>query len=319
MKAVLAVAILLGAGLAVAGAPQEAAKPLGKAQIMDLLRGEVSTKRVTTLVEQRGINFEPTEEDFKSLQDAGADGDLIGALRGAKKILPPEVMLARHRARGQELESKKSYPEAEQAYRAALALAPQDASLYHSLGNVLGQQKKWREAVVAQREAVRLNGTDAEARYQLGAALRATGDLNGAITQWTDALRLKPDDPRPYEDLGMVFTERRDWNRAVSAFQGATRRRPDAVQNYISLGFALQNKGDLNGAIGSFREAVSRAPGSAIAHNNLGFALEQKGETKAAMEQYQMASQLDSQDPAIRTNLERLIRKAQRPTLGSKK
>jgi hypothetical protein len=72
-------------------------KPLSKAQIADLLRGGVTSKRMEALIDQRGIDFEPSEDDSRALRSAGADDSLIDALRSARQILPKEVLLGRGR------------------------------------------------------------------------------------------------------------------------------------------------------------------------------------------------------------------------------
>jgi len=57
-------------------------------------------------------------------------------------------------ARGAELKQKGQYAEAEQEYRAALRLDPENADLYANLAYVLVRQEKWDDAVSAAREAL---------------------------------------------------------------------------------------------------------------------------------------------------------------------
>jgi hypothetical protein len=64
-------------------AVQSNSKALGKADIIDLLKGEVPSGRVTELIKQRGIKFAPTEDDYKEIRTAGGDDELINVLKAA--------------------------------------------------------------------------------------------------------------------------------------------------------------------------------------------------------------------------------------------
>lgn len=321
MKFKWPVLILLAGSMVITlnSAPAHAApgarKPLTKAQIMELLLDEVSSRRVAMLVEQRGIDFEPTEDDFRTLHRAGAQEVLLMALRTARRVPPKEVVVRQHCDRARQLEEKGGYTEAEREYRAALELDPGNAAVYSALGNVLVQQGKWGSAVAAFRQAVRRNPDDAEAHFNLGAAFRAAGNLDGAMAEFREAARLKPDEAKAHERVGRLCAEKRDWKQAVVAYQAVVRLQADSSQAHNNLGFALRNQGDLKGAIAAFQEAVRLQPGDAIAHNNLGFTLEEKGELQAALEQYRIASRLSPQDPAIRANFEAVTRKLKRPSL----
>lgn len=65
-----------------------AQKPLTKAQILELLRGYVPSSRVATLVEERGVDFEPADDYFREVRAAGGEEALIEALRKARRVKP---------------------------------------------------------------------------------------------------------------------------------------------------------------------------------------------------------------------------------------
>jgi Flp pilus assembly protein TadD len=291
------------------------AKPLNRKQIVSLLQGSVSPKRIANLIEQRGIDFEPSSEDVQALQQAKASEAVINAVRAARQVLPKEVLLERHRAKAREFEGRGAAADAESEYRAALQLDPADATLHAGLARVLGQQKKWTLAIGSYRESLHLRPGDYETSYQLGVALRESGDPAGAINAWTEALKYKQDDPRIFDDLGRAFAERRDWRRTAVAYRALARLRPDSATAFMELGIALRNGGDPPGALAAFREAVRLNSNDPIAHNNLGFALEERGEVQAAFEQYQLAVQLNPRDPSIKSNFERASQKLKRPSL----
>jgi formylglycine-generating enzyme required for sulfatase activity len=60
-------------------------EPLTEAKILDgLTRGGITSKRMATLVEERGVDFALTSEIEKALRNAGAGDDLIEAVKRAK-------------------------------------------------------------------------------------------------------------------------------------------------------------------------------------------------------------------------------------------
>jgi hypothetical protein len=69
-----------------APAPATSAKALSKSDIIDLLKGEVTSARVVALVKERNINFTPTDDDYKEIRAAGGGDDLINVLK-AEAIL----------------------------------------------------------------------------------------------------------------------------------------------------------------------------------------------------------------------------------------
>jgi hypothetical protein len=67
---------------------QDKAKPLTKAQVVDLLRNYVPPQRVAEIVRKEGIDFTLGPDDEKRLRRAGADAALIDTLR---RLVPQPV------------------------------------------------------------------------------------------------------------------------------------------------------------------------------------------------------------------------------------
>lgn len=59
--------------------------PFTAQDVLDMLRGEISPKRVATLVQQRGVDFPLNDEIEKQIRDAGGDADLLLAIARARK------------------------------------------------------------------------------------------------------------------------------------------------------------------------------------------------------------------------------------------
>ncbi len=63
---------------------QQAEKPLTKNQIMDLVKAGMDNTQLAKMVRERGIDFEPTDDDLQALRKAGGQDVLITALHAAK-------------------------------------------------------------------------------------------------------------------------------------------------------------------------------------------------------------------------------------------
>jgi len=58
-------------------------KGLGKADILDLLKGDVPSARVAQLVKDKGVKWVPTDDDINEIRAAGGTDDLADALKQA--------------------------------------------------------------------------------------------------------------------------------------------------------------------------------------------------------------------------------------------
>jgi len=71
-----------------ASEPASAKKPLNQVQVFALLVGQVPSHRVSMLVQERGIDLEPTDDYLQEVRLAGGEDELITALKSAKITMP---------------------------------------------------------------------------------------------------------------------------------------------------------------------------------------------------------------------------------------
>jgi hypothetical protein len=76
--------LLFCSSVAFGQAPTPAQKPLHKDQVMALVAAGMDSAQLAKRVEERGIDFEPTDDYIEALRKAGAQDVLIQALRPAK-------------------------------------------------------------------------------------------------------------------------------------------------------------------------------------------------------------------------------------------
>ena len=113
-----------------------------------------------------------------------------------------------------------------------------------------------------------LAGRSLEVRslFREAADFRSNGQFPEAISTLRRAIKVDPENPNLHHELGMTFLMIRDWERA----------RVELL------------------------EAIRHDPNSADLHNGLGYALEKLGEISPALDQFRMATRLDSTDTSYR-------------------
>jgi Flp pilus assembly protein TadD len=164
------------------------------------------------------------------------------------------------RLRGERLCARRSWQEAEVAFREAIHRAPGQAVSHYGLGNALWGQRRAVEAEAAFREAVRRAPTHAAPLCGLGNALR--------------------DQARAVE--------------AEAAFHEAIRLNPTQADAHYGLGCALRDQHRAAEAEDAFREAITLAPLNPLAHRGLGNALSDQGRNREALAHQREADRLQS-------------------------
>ena len=297
--------------------PASAKKPLNQVQVFALLVGQVPSHRVTILVEERGIDFEPTDDYLQEVRVAGGEDELISALKSAKVTKPRRVDPAlqarqaevrQHAARGAGFFQAKRYDDAETEFRAAVRLDPQNAPLHAVLGAMLVNKGDLDGATAEEGAAVRLDPNNDFAHETLALALYQKGDLDRAVGEYGEALRLNPNNGHAHYQLGNALMNKGDLDGAIAEYREALRLSPNNGDAHVYLGAALAVRGDLDGAIAEYREALRLDPRLASAHFVLGAALEDKGDQVGALEEYRTAYVLDPKNPDYRQAYEGLLR-----------
>ncbi len=303
---------------------QSSGRPLGQNQLQGLVKGGVASERLAKLVQQRGIDFKPSEEYLEVLRKAGAEEVLLKTLRALQPRPPEEVqrgaatavkdtsgdsaskqpttaaLVAAHLARGAELQRSERWGEAAQEYRSASQLDAEDPAIHLALANVLSNQKRWDEAIVEFRETLHRRPNDANAHLGLTNALEQKHDLKGAIAEYRQFLSEDPNDLKTLNKLAAALYAQGDASGAIVAYRTLVGLKRDDAQLHQGLGQALYVQGDLDGAVREYNEALRLKPDYAEAHNDLGDALLKKGERRAALQEYLAAFELAPNDSTFR-------------------
>ncbi len=276
--------------------------PMTQIQILTLVAGQIPHHHIAQLVQVRGLAFEPNETFLREMKLAGADDEIIAALKVAKVTKPGAVSAAskanqeevqKHAARGGEFLQNKQYPQAEAEYRAALQLDPNNADLHLNLGIVLSNENDQAGSIAEYREAIRLDPNNDQAHINLGNRLRFKGDTDGALTEYREAVRLSPNNEDAHTALGDVYMDQKDWDSCIAEYKTALRINPNNDESHLTLGVAYSQKGDQDSAIAEYREAIRINPRYEQAHINLGNRLSFKKDYDGALAEYSEAVRLN--------------------------
>ena len=319
MKRTLALGIVLLLSIrgTFAHPPPQLQKPFSRVDLLALL--ETGQPHIELAVARRGIDFQLTEDYLNGLKAAGAQDTLIEAVRkvaapalpAASSALSPgtgarpasanldagvrENQVLQHLFQAAKLKHARALPEAEQEFRLALAIEPNNPLLHVDLSAVLPSSQGepgWDAAIAEDRQALRLEPDLAVAHLDLGIALLHQGDTKGAIAEYREVVRLDPEDAYACYRVGQLLGAEGDQEGALAAYTEAVRRKPDEAWFHTELAGLLEKKGDLDGAIAQAREGTRIAPDNAGGHFVLAKILRMKGDDEEAAREDQIATTL---------------------------
>ena len=225
---------------------------------------------------------------------------------------------------GAELVRERLGP-AQDAYRKAIALAPEHPLAWNGLGVALMRMNRTTDAEQAFDRAVSLNPGNAEALANRASARSALGHP-GAIADAKRAVTLAPQDAFPWRVYGLVHFQANKHQEAITGYSkldelkqasaddltslgeslAATGRVPDAlaalrraeqgapklVRPLITMAKVLGNAGDITAALDYLTRAIDIEPSNAVAWSSKGYALIRLGRLGEAVQVLETAVRL---------------------------
>jgi len=153
----------------------------------------------------------------------------------------------------------------------AVALGPQYSRAFRERGRALLRLGRRDEAEQAYRTAVTLDPDDWTSRNGLGAVLLSLNRLDDAIGEFERMQTLVPDNTRAYNNLGSAYLLQERFDKATEMYERSLSLDKNATA-YSNLGTALYQQGLYADAARSF-ESAAALPGAAFLHwFNLGAA-----------------------------------------------
>lgn len=186
----------------------------------------------------------------------------------------------------------QQYPQAAEAYAAALQLNPNAAELWFNYGIVQTQLNALDLAEQAYRQAIARNPQFFEAHGNLGTVLQKQGRLDEAAASYAQGLRIQPQDARGHFNLGTVLRDKGELQAAVDSYERAISLFPNYTDAYNNLGETWRDQGEMTKAVQYYQQALQRNAHHAGANYNMGEFLYLAKRFEEAIPYFE-ASQLD--------------------------
>jgi Flp pilus assembly protein TadD len=167
-------------------------------------------------------------------------------------------------------------PAAEDSFRAALALRPEDGETRAHLGLVLFAEGRTEEAQGYLGAAARTSRAEADARSALVNALLRAGWLPEAVKYGEALVRLNPRLPEAQGNLGVVLALSGRAAEGLPHLREAVRLDPRSIATRFNLALALRNLGRTDEARAEFNAVLQLDPKFAPARQALGLPAPQK-------------------------------------------
>ena len=203
---------------------------------------------------------------------------LEAASRVDKQALPLNVLVSYARA----LAAARQFPSAVARMKEAIARDSQNAEWQDELGSIYAQQQSWPEARQAFTAALQLNPDLATAHMHLGITLQAE-QQPGALDELAKAYQLAPQNPEVAMQLGQALASAGQDEQAIPLFEHALAVDPGLTAATYQLGLALQRTNKLQDALPLLQKAAAADPKDAEVLTNLGMALCQAQQAKNAV------------------------------------
>lgn len=209
---------------------------------------------------------------------------------------------------GELLATEGRLAEALECYAAAADAGVADAIGWGNLGLLRMQAGDTAAAEQAYRQALALAPDHVRTRVNLGVLLAGAARFDEAEALYLAALARAPDDVAALTNLGLLREETRRYGEAEALQRHALALAPELPELHCHLADLLARKpGGGEEAEHHYREALRLRPGDAIAHSNLGALRFDQGRTDEAEAEMRTALALRPGFATARMNLGQLL------------
>jgi tetratricopeptide (TPR) repeat protein len=201
------------------------------------------------------------------LLEAGEPDKAIEAYHQAAVLQPkdPEP----HLSAGPLLEKQNRFADAEQEYKAVLALDPASSDALTGLANLYMRGHRFTEAEDALRKLVALHPEDATTHMQLGRMLAADGQNDNAIAELQSALKLAPGDAGLQGDLATVYSNAGKYPEAETLYRELLAAQPADADLHAALGQTLLKQRKFPEAQQELLQAIKLKPDFGAVYGDL--------------------------------------------------
>ncbi len=213
-------------------------------------------------------------------KDRRAEKSRTGSERNSSQAVPDLL------AKALEHHNAGRLPEAENTYRQALEIDPQNPDTLHLLGVLANDVGKHDAAIELIRRAVAIREDIPFFRNNLGNALKDAGKTDEAVSQYRQALALKPDYAEALSNLGNVYKEQEKLEEAQALYERSLLLKPNVPETHNNLGTVLKLLDRTEDAKSCYSKALELKPDYPEALYNLAKTLADQDRFPEAVEYF---------------------------------
>lgn len=209
----------------------------------------------------------------------------------------------KHYEAAQTLEQQNKWNEAEQEWRAALALFPGDARAWTNLGVALNRQEKTAEALEAWRKATSIDPQLPGPHFNVGLTLVRKGDYKNAVAPLRQAIAFDPQNHGAKRALAVALIGTDKHEEATPVIAELLARSPEdpALLELAAQNFQRQRRYAEAATVLQRRLALPKP--TSFLWAQYGDVLDGAGRTPEAVETYRKAVELDPESTLTRYGL----------------
>jgi Flp pilus assembly protein TadD len=155
---------------------------------------------------------------------------------------------------------REQYDQARLLFLKTASLAPDYAKTYRMLGIIAMKQNRDEDAMVFLRRALMLDPRDASAQANLGLVAQRAGDDAAAARLYRDTLALDPAQSLARNNLGTLYLKHQQWGDALEQFSEVLDRAPDDYDAALNHAMALDALGRREEARVELETLLARLP-----------------------------------------------------------
>jgi tetratricopeptide (TPR) repeat protein len=152
------------------------------------------------------------------------------------------------------------YEQARLLFLKTASMAPDYAETYRMLGIIAIKQDRDQDAAVFLQRALTLDPREASAQAYLGLLAQRAGDDGAAARLYVDSLTLDPDQSLARNNLGTLYLKQRRWGDALEQFSALLDRAPDDYDAALNRAVALSALGRHEEARAALETLLARLP-----------------------------------------------------------
>ncbi|PTX99564.1 hypothetical protein DB346_17155 [Verrucomicrobia bacterium LW23] len=206
-------------------------------------------------------------------------------------------------ARGLLLKEQGRYAEAENYFRRALSVDPENGEALNLLAGCQLQQGQSGDALVTITDAIAREPNESDYHALQAVILSVLDRPRDATAAAMRGLALQPTSLYALNALTQTYLSQKQWARAEESSRRALALDADdaLAANFLALSLRMQNKWDENEE--QIRGLLSRNPEDAFTHSNAGWAALTRGDSKAAEAHFRESLRLDPDNDSARDGL----------------